>query len=135
MHEDTAIIPLRQPGSILDPLTEIDREGARRMLMAPPRAEADGFVARFGASCCHNTGPEWGSGPTSARSQCSVRRCAAVQAEAKIRFSCNILPKQARRSKSLNTLLPVLYTRGLSTSGVREALTAILCKARNLSPA
>jgi putative transposase len=32
MKEDTSIIPLRQPGSVEDPLTEIAREGARRML-------------------------------------------------------------------------------------------------------
>ena len=34
MTDDTKITPFRQPGSILDPLTEIARDGARRMLMA-----------------------------------------------------------------------------------------------------
>ena len=40
MQDDTTIIPLHQPGSIFDPLTEIAREGARRMLAAALRAEA-----------------------------------------------------------------------------------------------
>ena len=47
MTEDTEIIPLRQPHSVDDPLTEIAREGARRMLAAALRAEADAFVAEL----------------------------------------------------------------------------------------
>ena len=47
MSDDTTIILFRQPGSIIDRLTEIARDGARRMLMAALKAEADGFVARF----------------------------------------------------------------------------------------
>ena len=34
MQDDTTITPLHQPGSIVDPLTEIAREGARQMLAA-----------------------------------------------------------------------------------------------------
>lgn len=41
MKNDTDIIALRQPGSLDDPLTEIARDGARRMLAAALRAEAD----------------------------------------------------------------------------------------------
>ena len=47
MNDDTTIIPLQQPGSLIDPLTEIAREGARRMLMAALKAEAASFVALF----------------------------------------------------------------------------------------
>lgn len=47
MTDDTTITPFRQPGSIIDPLTEIARDGARRMLIAALKAEADGFVATF----------------------------------------------------------------------------------------
>ncbi len=42
-HHDHA---LHQPGTILDPLTEIARDWARRMLMAARKAEAAGFVAQ-----------------------------------------------------------------------------------------
>jgi putative transposase len=47
MNDDTTISPLHQPGSILDPLTEIAREGARQMLAAALQAEAASFVGRF----------------------------------------------------------------------------------------
>jgi putative transposase len=48
MKDDTTITPLHQPGTILDPLTEIAREGAHRMLAAALKAEAASFVAQFG---------------------------------------------------------------------------------------
>jgi putative transposase len=54
----------------------------------------------------------------------------------KIRFTSAILPKWARRTKSLDALLPILYLRGISTGDFQEALTALLGKdAPNLSPA
>lgn len=47
MKEDTTVVPFRHADSIEDPLTEIAREGARRMLAAALKAEADAFVASF----------------------------------------------------------------------------------------
>ena len=47
MPGDTTILGFPQPGSILDPLTEIARASARRMLMAALKAQADSFVSRF----------------------------------------------------------------------------------------
>ena len=45
-------------------------------------------------------------------------------------------PKWARRTKSLDALLPVLYLRGVSTGDFQEVLAALLGKdAPNLSPA
>ena len=41
MTDDTTIIPFRQPGSIIDLLSEIARDGARRMLMTALKAEAE----------------------------------------------------------------------------------------------
>ncbi len=148
MTDDTTIIPFRQPGSVIDPLTEIARDGARRMLMAALKAEADGFVARFSEDLLadgrqrivrHGAGPErviqTGIGPIEVRRQKVRDRATDVPAEAKIRFTSNILPKWARRSKSLDALLPVLYLRGISTGDFQEALSALLGQdAPNLSP-
>ena len=148
MSDDTTIIAFRQPGSIIDPLTEIARDGARRMLMAALKAEADGFVARFSEDLLadgrqrivrHGAGPErviqTGIGPIEVRRQKVRDRSTEVPAEAKIRFTSNILPKWARRSKSLDALLPVLYLRGISTGDFQEALSALLgTDAPNLSP-
>jgi hypothetical protein len=48
MEDDTTITPFHQPGSLIDPLTEIAREGARQMLAAALKAEPAGRTA----ACC-----------------------------------------------------------------------------------
>ena len=147
MEEDTDIIPLRQPRSVDDPLTEIAREGARRMLAAALRAEADAFVEELAAVRLpdgrqrvvqHGYGPEreiqTGIGGLDVRRP-KVRDRAPGPEGDRIRFTSNILPRWARRSRSLDALLPVLYLRGISTGDFREALTALLGEdAPNLSP-
>ena len=147
MTKDTDIIALRQPESVDDPLTEIARDGARRMLAAALRAEADAFVAQHAEEVLpdgrqrvvrHGYGPErsiqTGIGALDVRRP-KVRDRAAGPADEKVRFSSAILPKWARRSRSLDALLPVLYLRGISTGDFREALSAILgADAPNLSP-
>jgi putative transposase len=52
----------------------------------------------------------------------------AGQDESRIRFSSAILPSYARRSKSLEDLIPILYLRGISTGDFAEALSALLSK-------
>src|SRR5208282_3944084 len=65
-----------------------------------------------------------------------ARDRAAPAAGERIRFTSAILPKWARRTKSLDALLPVLYLRGISAGDFQEVLTALLGKdAPNLSPA
>ena len=87
----------------------------------------------------HGHGPEraiqTGVGPVAVR-RAKVRDRGKVSAAEKIRFTSSILPKWARRTKSRDALLPVLYLRGISTGDFREALAALLGKgAANLSPA
>jgi hypothetical protein len=61
-------------------------------------------------------------------------KASPIGAADKIRFTSTILPKWARRTKSLDALLPILYPRGISTDDFQEALTALLGKdAPNLS--
>jgi len=148
MNNDTTITALHQPGSFLDPLSEIALDGARQMLAAAIKAEAASFVALFSDDLLpdgrqrvvrHGTGPErmiqTGIGPIPVQRQKVRDRATGVPPEAKIRFTSNILPKWARRSRSLDALLPVLYLRGVSTGDFQEALTALLgADAPNLSP-
>jgi len=148
MNDDTTIAALHQPGSILDPLSEIALDGARQMLAAAIKAEATTFVALFSDDLLpdgrqrvvrHGTGPErmiqTGIGPIPVQRQKVRDRATGVPRENKIRFTSNILPKWARRSRSLDALLPVLYLRGVSTGDFQEALTALLgADAPNLSP-
>ena len=148
MEKTTDIIPLRQPESVEDPLTEIARDGARRMLAAALRAEADAFVAQHAEEILpdgrqrvvrHGYGPkrsiQTGIGALDVQRPKVRDRAPDVPAEKKIRFTSAILPKWARRSRSLDALLPVLYLRGISMGDFQEALAAILGKdAPNLSP-
>jgi len=75
-----------------------------------------------------------GIGPV-AVSRVKIRDRGAATSEERIRFSSSILPKWARRTRSLDALLPVLYLRGISTGDFQEALAALLGReAPNLSP-
>ena len=47
MSRDTTVIAFRQPDIIDDPLTELAREGARRILAQVLIAEADAFVTMW----------------------------------------------------------------------------------------
>jgi putative transposase len=147
MSRDTTVIPFRQPDAMDDPLTEVAREGARRMLAQVLIAEADAFVAMWkdfrlpdgrDRVVRHGHGPQrdiqTGVGPVEVR-RAKVRDRGDVEVGEKIRFTSSILPKWARRTKSLDALLPVLYLRGVSTGDFQEALAALLGKdAPNLSP-
>jgi transposase-like protein len=111
-------------------------------------AEADAFVAPWNdvklpdgrdRVARHGHGPErtiqTGVGPVAVQ-RAKVRDRGQVGAMEKIRFTSSILPKWARRTKSLDALLPILYLRGISTGDFQVALSALLGKdAPNLSPA
>jgi putative transposase len=140
-------IALRQKGEIDDPLTEILRAGARRLIAQAIEAEFETFLASNVELVLpdgrqrvvrHGHDPvraiQTGIGPIDVKKPKARDRGAA--AGARIRFTSNILPKWARRTKSLDALLPVLYLRGISAGDFQEALAALLGKdAPNLSPA
>ncbi len=76
-----------------------------------------------------------GIGPVEVQ-RVKLRDRAASEAGAeRIRFTSAILPRWARRTRSLDALLPVLYLRGVSMGDFQEALGALLGQeAPNLSP-
>jgi transposase-like protein len=147
MTEDSKVVRLRQPDEIDDPLTAILRAGARRLLEQAIEAEVESFLASFkdlklpdgrDRVVRHGHGPEraiqTGIGPVEVR-RAKVRDRGADDDGERIRFTSAILPRWARRTKSLDALLPILYLRGVSTGDFQEALSALLGKeAPNLSP-
>jgi len=148
MKNDTTILPFRQSETITDPLTELAQQGARRMLAEALKAEADAFVASFADERLddgrqrvvrHGFGPErqiqTGIGALDVQRPKVRDRLANSDPASKVRFTSNILPKWARRSVSLDALLPVLYLKGISAGDFQEALAAIFgADAPNLSP-
>jgi putative transposase len=127
------------PGTFTDLLTEILRNGARALLAQAVEAEVADFLAEHANELTddgrqrvvrHGRLPErqvmTGIGPVAVR-QPRVRDRAATE-EDRIRFTPAILPPYARRSKSLEALLPILYLKGVSTGDFAEALMALLGK-------
>lgn len=148
MSENINVVPLRLPNEVDDPLTNILRSGARQLLAQAVEMEAEAFLlAMKGLKLPdgrdrlvrHGHGPErtiqTGIGPVEVE-RVKIRDRAAAENGERIRFTSAILPLWARRTKSLDTLLPVLYLRGISTGDFQEALAALLGQnAPNLSPA
>ncbi len=145
---DNTVVPLRQPDEVEDPLTTILRSGARRLLAQAVEAEAEAFLATMKGMRLpdgrervvrHGLGPErlvqTGIGPVAVR-RVKLRDRGAGEGGERIRFTSAILPRWARRTRSLDALLPVLYLRGVAMGDFQEALAALLGKeAPNLSPA
>src|SRR5438309_10413401 len=69
-----------------------------------------------------------GIGPVAVRQPRVRDREADAADPGRIRFSPSILPPYMRRSKSIETLLPMLYLKGISTGDFSEALAALLGK-------
>ncbi len=147
MTSHSSVVPLRQPDEIDDPLTAVLRSGARRLLAQAVEAEAEAFLAAMKALRLpdgrerlvrHGHGPErlvqTGIGPVAVR-RVKLRDRGGGEGGERIRFTSAILPRWARRTPSLDALLPILYLRGVSMGDFQEALAALLGKkAPNLSP-
>jgi transposase-like protein len=142
------VFKLVQPGAFDDQLTEILRQGARTLLAQAVEAEVADFLAKHAGLKTeddrqrivrHGHLPErevmTGIGPVAVRQPRVRDREAAAGDPDRIRFTPAILPPYLRRSKSIETLLPILYLKGISTGDFSEALAALLGKdAPGLSP-
>jgi transposase-like protein len=151
MSTDSTVLAFQHPEDVDDPLTSVLREGARRLLAEAIEAEAEAFLAAMKEERLadgrarfvrHGHGPErtiqTGIGAVAVK-RAKVRDRGPDDADGlageRVTFTSAILPKWARRTKSLDALLPVLYLRGISTGDFQEALAALLGKdAPNLSP-
>src|SRR5215207_8773502 len=136
MTSDTTVVALRQPDEMEDPLTAQAVEAEVEAFLAEMR----GLRLPDGRERLvrHGHGPErlvqTGIGPVPVQRVRLRDRGAGPDGE-RIRFTSARLPRWARRTPSLDALLPVLYLRGVSMGDFQEALGALLGKeAPNLSP-
>lgn len=137
MTQHTLEKPKEARSETMKVLEDIVREGARRMLQAALEAEIDAHLARYqdrkdeaGKRLVVRNGYQkartilTGAGPLSvSRPRVDDRALSQTGEE---RFTSRILPKFMRRAASIDSLVPALYLKGISTDDFPTALEAIL---------
>jgi transposase-like protein len=137
--EDVRTLPVGEHDEAAISLDELAREGARRMIAAALRIEADEYVERYagerdehgrrlvvGNGRARERRVTVGSGTVRLRAPRVNDRRVDPESGERERFGSRILPAYARRSPKVNDVLPVLYLRGLSTGDFGPALRDLL---------
>lgn len=142
------VIGIKKPEPFVDdPLTEILRQGARRLLAEALEVEIEEFLRQyrelrdeFGRQRLVRNGyhrereVQTGIGPVQVKVP-RVRDRNGCPFES-IGFTSAILPPYLRKTRSMEELIPWLYLKGVSTGDFSDALSAILGSgAPGLSPA
>ena len=122
-------------------MTEILRNGACALLTQAVEAEVAEFLTKHAdlkiedghrRGVRHGHLPEreimTGIGPVAVRQPRVRDRKTGTDDCERIRFTPAILPSYARRSKSLEMLIPILYLKGVSTGDFEETLAPLLGK-------
>lgn len=142
------VIEIKKPDTFIeDPITDILRQGARKLLAQALETEVEIFLNNYkdltdelGHQRIVRNGylPERtiqsGIGPVAVKApRVRDRHC---QPSKRIRFRSTILPTYLRKTKSMEQLIPWLYLKGISTGDFNETLSAIVGEdAPGLSPA
>jgi putative transposase len=140
MEKDN-LIALKKPEPFVDdPLTDLLRKGARKLLAEALEIEIEQFLAQYkqlrdanGKMRVIRNGylPErevqTGIGPVKVRAP-RIRERKADKTSDGIRFNSSLLPRYLRKTKSMEELLPWLYLKGVSTGDFQDALSALVGK-------
>ena len=135
------VIELKNPEAFVDdPITEILRNGARKLLAEALEAEIQSFLLQYadlrddqGFTRVTRNGylPErkiqTGIGPVPVKAP-RVRDHRPDDELGRIRFNSSILPPYLRKTKSMEELIPWLYLKGISTGDFSKALAAQVAK-------
>jgi putative transposase len=133
------VIEFKKPERFVDdPITDVLRTGARKLLTEALEAEIEGFLSQYrdlrdnqDRQRVVRNGylPEreiqTGIGPVAVK----VPRARDLQPDQKlgpIRFNSSLLPPYLRKTKSMEELIPWLYLKGISTNDFTEALAALV---------
>lgn len=132
---NSKILELKKPGEISsDPLTELLRNGARKLIVEAVEAELQELLAQYsefrneqGHQLVVRNGylPEreiqTGIGLVNVKVP-KIRD----KSSSGIKFNSALLPPYLRKTKSVEEVLPWLYLKGISTGDFQEALQALL---------
>ena len=135
------VIEFKKPEPFIeDPITDVLRTGARKLLTEALEAEIEGFLSQYrdlrdnqGRQRVVRNGylPEreiqTGIGPVTVKVP-RARDRQTDQESGPIRFKSFLLPPYLRKTKSMEELIPWLYLKGISTSDFTEALAALVGK-------
>jgi transposase-like protein len=147
MKDSTGVTTFVPASSASDALTEVLKRGAQKLLAAAIEAEVAGYIEHH-AEVLDGNGrrlvvrngylPErtiqTGIGGVQVR-QPRVQDGRVNKDGEPLRFTSKILPPYLRKTRTLDTMIPWLYLKGISTNGFSEALQALLGpEAPGLSP-
>lgn len=133
MSKSTRTVHLQQETSVTDPLTEMLRDGARKLIAQAVEVELRAFLDRYadkkledGRNAVVRNGylPEravqTGIGDVAIQVP-KVRD----RSGSGVKFNSALLPPYLKRTRSVEELLPWLYLKGISTGDYQEALVAL----------
>lgn len=135
------LIDLKKPEPFVDdPITDILRQGARRLISAALEAEIETFLKQYKEITDDKGGQrivrngylpkreiQTGIGQVAVTVP-RIRDRHPNSRGGRVRFNSSIIPPYLRRAKSIETLLPWLYLKGVSTGDFTDALAALLGK-------
>ena len=135
------VIDLKKPEPFVDdPITDVLRQGARKLLAEALEAEIEGFLSQYaylkdeqGRQRVTRNGhlPErniqTGIGPVPVKVPRARDRQPGDE-RGPVRFNSTLIPPYLRKTKSMEELIPWLYLKGVSTGDFSEALAALVGK-------
>jgi putative transposase len=135
------VVEFKKPEAFVDdPITEVLRTGARKLLAEALEAEIESFLCQYrdlrddqGHKRVVRNGhlPErdiqTGIGPVAVKVP-RARDQNPDSATGPIRFKSSLLPPYLRKTRSMEELIPWLYLKGISTNDFTEALAALVGK-------
>ena len=135
MQYDTGVTPKNpgEPGEGHDALTEVLRHGAQQLLTQAIETEVTEFLTRHreardaaGRQRLVRNGYLPARMIQTGLGDVPVKAPRVRDRAGTLRFTSAILPPYLRRTKTIETLLPWLYLKGISTGDFGEALTALV---------
>ena len=135
------VIDFKKPEPFVDdPINDVLRTGARKLLTEALEAEIEGFLSQYREfrdnqehqrvvrnGYLPERDIQTGIGPVAVK----VPRARDRQPDHEsgpIRFNSSLLPPYLRKTKSMEELIPWLYLKGISTNDFTEALSALVGK-------